>query len=625
GDGWWDQILFSTGEYFDSLMLGWSISGTDTGRYTIRLVGYFDGDSLFDTVSVRVKSAFAAGWPRPLGGRCALTAICCDLNHDGFKEIAVGSRNGLMLFHGHTGELVNGFPVMVGTDMRSVPAVYDVDADGEDELICTSDSGLHVFNYDGTYAEGWPQSPQTGMIPYEYAFPNPVVTQLRIDTTTGRGIPDSAIIFINKIGQIMAYRFNGDSYRYDQAGYGYYTSMDPRLSDFVGVGGGTSPFVTAVDIENDPQDSVTFEIIASYTSPAPYTGLGIFQGANGQPKFDDIDPVVERLWNVYGTVLADLNGDLSPEIITAGFAEDGLPRIWAKSLGTQDLPGWPVEMPDVAAWIASYPTAADLDLDGIPEVLITFFEFDRSALYIFRVDGTPYVDRDPLLPGQVFTDRVTFGTPIVANLTGDDYPEIIFRSGHLLPGTGPERVYILDHTAQPIPGWPISTPARSGRVFSSRYAPLIDDVDNDGLVELVLISDGDELLVWNFDASSDNGRNTGRFLMDNTNSGILPPRIPTAVDDNTDPTLPARLTLHQNYPNPFNPNTVIRFDLPSRSRVLLEVYNLLGQKVATLLNEETAAGRHEVPFDGSGLATGVYFYRLKIGDAVETRKMLMLK
>ena len=610
------HLYSSTGEFFDSLMYGWSVSGSDTGNFMIYLFGYFASDTMLDTVSVRVKSAFAVGWPQPLGERGGMTAVCCDLNHDGIKEIAVGTRNGLFLFHGHDGTTVDGFPVLPGQDVRCVPAIYDVDGDGQDEIICTNEIGIHVFKYDGSYAAGWPQHCYTGMIPYEYAYPNPVVTQLRRDSPYG-ATPDSGIIIINKIAQIFAYRFNGDSYFFSLGGL--FAKLDPRLSESYGVGGNTSPFVTATNLTGDD----LFEVVASYTSPYPHTGLGIFQGANGEPQFND-EPVVERLWNVYGTVLADLNGDLLPEIITSGYDTIGVPQIWAKTMGNVDLPGWPVAMPAVASWIGSYPTAADLDLDGVPEVLCTFFEYDIAALYIFKADGTPYIQRESRPTGEAFLETVTFGTPVVANLTGDDYPEIVMRSGYLLPGTGPERVYILNHMAEPLPGGPFTTPTRSGRVFSSRYAPLIDDIDSDGLVELVLISDGNELLVWDFDASVDNGRNTGRFLMDNLNSNILPPQIPTSVDDN-DPTLPTTMALYQNYPNPFNPSTTIRFDLPVRSIVKVDIYNILGQKVATIIDRELRAGRHEVEFDGSGFASGIYFYRLNAGESVQTRKMLLIK
>ena len=89
--------------------------------------------------------------------------------------------------------------------------------------------------------------------------------------------------------------------------------------------------------------------------------------------------------------------------------------------------------------------------------------------------------------------------------------------------------------------------------------------------------------------------------------------------------MPKSFRLEQNYPNPFNPSTTIRYGLPNRSHVTLIVYNILGQLVTTLVNGEQEAGYHEVKFDGSRLASGVYFYRLQAGTYVETKKLLLLK
>jgi photosystem II stability/assembly factor-like uncharacterized protein len=88
---------------------------------------------------------------------------------------------------------------------------------------------------------------------------------------------------------------------------------------------------------------------------------------------------------------------------------------------------------------------------------------------------------------------------------------------------------------------------------------------------------------------------------------------------------PNRLILEQNYPNPFNPSSTIRYSLPNRSHVTLDVFNTLGQQVAELVNGDVSPGNHEVKFDGSNFASGVYFYRLTAGNYVSTKKLILLR
>ena len=84
-------------------------------------------------------------------------------------------------------------------------------------------------------------------------------------------------------------------------------------------------------------------------------------------------------------------------------------------------------------------------------------------------------------------------------------------------------------------------------------------------------------------------------------------------------------TLNQNYPNPFNPATQIQFTLPETMDVRLDIYNIAGQRVATLVNEQREAGQHTVEFDGTQVASGVYIYRITAGSFVQTRKMTLIK
>ncbi len=89
--------------------------------------------------------------------------------------------------------------------------------------------------------------------------------------------------------------------------------------------------------------------------------------------------------------------------------------------------------------------------------------------------------------------------------------------------------------------------------------------------------------------------------------------------------LPKKFALSQNYPNPFNPTTKIKFDVPRNGNVLLEVYNNLGQVVKTLHNGYTNAGYYETNFDGSGLTSGIYYYKITSQDFVQTKKMILVK
>jgi hypothetical protein len=91
--------------------------------------------------------------------------------------------------------------------------------------------------------------------------------------------------------------------------------------------------------------------------------------------------------------------------------------------------------------------------------------------------------------------------------------------------------------------------------------------------------------------------------------------------DNT----PADFALAQNYPNPFNPSTTIEYSLGNASPVKLIVYDLLGQEVATIVDEVQNAGTHTLAFDGSHLESSVYFYRLETGDFVSSRRMILIK
>lgn len=161
--------------------------------------------------------------------------------------------------------------------------------------------------------------------------------------------------------------------------------------------------------------------------------------------------------------------------------------------------------------------------------------------------------------------------------------------------------------------------ADTGRIFkfkksNEKFLRLVTPISND-LHHLSLVSSTTIYVVG-----------SGGVVLKTTNGG-------TSVVRESSTEKPALFRLSQNYPNPFNPTTTIRYDLPTPSFVKLDIFDLLGRRVAILVNERKDAGAYEARFNAANLASGVYFYRLEanpisgsaIGGFVETKKMLLLK
>jgi len=98
-----------------------------------------------------------------------------------------------------------------------------------------------------------------------------------------------------------------------------------------------------------------------------------------------------------------------------------------------------------------------------------------------------------------------------------------------------------------------------------------------------------------------------------------------SIDSETEIDIPKVFALDQNYPNPFNPTTIIQYSIPQRSNVTLKVYDVLGNEVVTLVNEEKDRGVYSINFDAPTLASGIYLYSLQSGSFVETKKLMFIK
>ncbi len=199
-----------------------------------------------------------------------------------------------------------------------------------------------------------------------------------------------------------------------------------------------------------------------------------------------------------------------------------------------------------------------------------------NQLLVFGTDRVSVIDITD--PPNMFTDTVIYLPLQVTDLQ---------MAGDSLYAVGPDGISIFN-LATPVP-----TLVVQGGIGGDIIAA------GDGIVA---VSGGDGIYVYDLERMS----------------GVFP-------DGPGQEELPTRFALSQNYPNPFNPATVIQFELAKGEWVKLEVFNILGQHVTTPVDSYLSAGPHRVTFDGSQLASGVYFYRLSAGENAATKKMMLVK
>lgn len=200
------------------------------------------------------------------------------------------------------------------------------------------------------------------------------------------------------------------------------------------------------------------------------------------------------------------------------------------------------------------------------------------------------------------------------------------------------RAYVSNHT------FATNQPRLAVDTAGNIYMTSVNSVGRSDFIVLKYAPDGTRL--WEF-AYPDSGSNTGNnvygiavdkvgnvYLTGESSGWVCPggsydyltlklSQDPTSVEQL--PELPSKYEMRQNYPNPFNSNTTIVYRIASGELVSLKMYNLIGQEVATLVNEELGPGNYEVTWDASGLASGVYMYRMRAGNFMETRRLVLLK
>ncbi|MDH3889940.1 MAG: T9SS type A sorting domain-containing protein [candidate division Zixibacteria bacterium] len=254
--------------------------------------------------------------------------------------------------------------------------------------------------------------------------------------------------------------------------------------------------------------------------------------------------------------------------------------------------------------------------------------------------GSVSVDMVQAEPGQSFEVNVR----IVGNdlaIAGMQLP-LKYNSPHLTldsvsyttslkPG-GMSAISLIDNASDSVaisfyPNYnvfPVTTMPDSEGILATMHFTL-SGLAPVGTIAIDSIYHGNSPIVWSgigfSDALGEELKLPAAFI-----PGQITVQMPTGVDDESDgQLLPNRFEMAQNYPNPFNPTTVIEFALPTAGLATLEVFNVLGQKTAVLLDQRMPAGVHQVEFDAASSPSGIYFYRLSTKDKSLTKKMILIK
>jgi len=613
GEPSFTRLFAGTKLYFNEKIFEWPLFSLAAGQYTIKLAMYAGAVQQVDSVVVMIRSAMRAGFPIQLPGFAAISPGVCDINGDGFKEIVVGTSSGLFAIS-HDGVLLDGFPILTDHDMRSMPAFADVDGDGMADIIAIGQNIVGCFNYQGQPLSGWPKTASTGMT--FSSHPIPVATKLYDDA-------DSVFIYFSKYGEVHAYKFNGNPYFYSLGGL--FTALDPNIFDTSMFAGLTLPMVTAADID----DNGVTEVIGLYSTSMPLSGIYMWNGRNGLPAYDWPTPLARRVQQMHGGMLADVNDDGVLDVVASVLDTNHTFTLIVATNGNEDLPGWPIHMEGLADWIGTAPVCADIDNDGSKEIVVAYFGYDIARIYAFNSDGTPYVDNPSVPYGMLLSTPTTLSNIVIADIDGNGVPNIVSRAGYIFPGTGYERIFAWEPNGDVTPGYPIVTPTE--QVASTPFTPVIDDLDGDNKIEMIMTGDDGDLFAWDLGAPDDTTLLPWPKLFGDVRNSAINGQMQSPTDAGDTPAIvPDRFGIVGNYPNPFNPATTIEFALERSGEVRLDIFNVLGQHIATLADGRYEAGRHTVVWDGTDrsghvVASGVYFTRLSGEGQNSTHKMMLLK
>lgn len=560
------------------------------------------------------------GWPRTIYNGMTLyenSPTIADMNQDGQLNVSVTNAWGAyspplppyVIVWRRNGTYLSGFPVALqpGQFQSSadggISAMGDIWGDEKLELVCGDENGyLYAFSQDGQPLPGFP-----------------------LHFGTFVGVWPAALADIDRDGKsdIIVITHAWDS-PYNDAFLRVYTITDTGPQSLSGFpialerGARNSPSVG--DINGDGK----LEIVVGTGGTTDQSVLGKVIAFSSEGVVLPGFPWVVGGVSVTNTpTLYDITGDGKLEILIRIKPDGDINGIYAIDYQGNVLPGYPFPVPygHPGACVA----VGDMNGDGIPELAYGGVEaIDLGKVWAYSLSGTLLAG----YPAAVFRTWVD-GSVAIADVSGDGWGDVVCGTNGVSDKPGLIRAF--RYNGQEVPDFPLSPPFTVLSSFTTH--PTVVDIDGDGDTEIFAGRTDKNVYGWDtpgvFNASS--SWHTYKGNAARTGGQLASP----ATSAGEKPSNPLDFALYQNYPNPFNPMTTIRFALPVESRVTVDVYNMLGQAVRTLVNEELSPGYHAVTWNGTNNleqhpVSGVFLVRLLANGRddrtfVGLKKVILLK
>lgn len=352
------------------------------------------------------------------------------------------------------------------------------------------------------------------------------------------------------------------------------------------------------------------------------------------PYYPEVISNIEIPWIGYGIYVSGsyayiVEGEYGLQIIDVSTPEDPY------SIGFIDTPDLAL---DVAvsggyAYVADFDSGLqviDIDPNGGMGIIGNVWT-GAAAGGVAVIDDFAFVTE-----GSAYIRVVNIHTPsfpfLTSSFTYGNNPDVLLVRvfGDLAVASLADKIWILDISFPIRPSFLSSYPAYWSRGRASIYGNIVAVLEHDYLSVLDISSPSNPTLIGEHSFSPGGSHFYDVFCNNNIvmSAGIYALAIYnvqlTEISENHIP-LPSSVKLNPNYPNPFNATTTVKYALPDAGPVKIEIYDLLGRMVETLVDEEKQAGRHQVVWDASGYSSGVYFYRIETGDFTDTKKMILLR